>query len=470
MDLPHLKLAKTGNAKYRRRVTSEAMRAMLGKSAVEWSLKTRDPLKIVEAWKVAHARFETLEAKANNTTTDHVEWGIVQAAATKHGLARHDAARIGPVDVEKEAGLHTAFAEVALAEAETLTPQQLSVPFARNPPKDAFTLLMQAKLTGIERPPILLSEVVKEYLRDREGRSTYPDIEKQTALVVEGLAKAMDRTDPEVKDINRDAAYAYRDSLVERGNSIATVQRRITTIKAILNHGERRFDIPDWRNPFNKIELPQGDDVAGEEKRLSLTLEDIRKVQAAHDSLNDDAWDIWHLMMFTGIGPNEARGLQWDEVYLDDATPHFEIKANSRRRLKAGERNRRLPLVGSAMTMMQRRLEAAPQGSSDVFPGYAYQRNANGLSATLIKPMKTAGVWVKSQKVPYSLRHSVKNWLRRTGPQHTQLLIMGHGHGEGRVAGGYGDDDLLDKQAEHLEKALTLGGVIEYPDLPEGSS
>ena len=44
MDLPHLKLADKGNAKYRRRVTSPQMRTMLGKSAVEWSLKTRDPL------------------------------------------------------------------------------------------------------------------------------------------------------------------------------------------------------------------------------------------------------------------------------------------------------------------------------------------------------------------------------------------------------------------------------------------
>jgi hypothetical protein len=58
MDLPHLKLAKTGNAKYRRRITSPEMRVMLGRTAVEWSLKTRDPVKIVEAWKVAHAKFE----------------------------------------------------------------------------------------------------------------------------------------------------------------------------------------------------------------------------------------------------------------------------------------------------------------------------------------------------------------------------------------------------------------------------
>ena len=158
----------------------------------------------------------------------------------------------------------------------------------------------------------------------------------------------------------------------------------------------------------------------------------------SHATLNHDARDIWHLMMFTGMGPNEARGIMWDEVYLDDAIPHFEIKPNGKRRLKVGERRRRVPLVGTALTMKQRRREVSPKGTSDVFPRYSYQRDARGLSATLIKPMKTAKVWVKIRKVPYSLRHSVKDWLRRTTPTNIQLLIMGHGHGESGSAGGYG--------------------------------
>lgn len=81
--------------------------------------------------------------------------------------------------------------------------------------------------------------------------------------------------------------------------------------------------------------------------------------------------------------------------------------------------------------------------------------------------MKTAKVWVKIRKVPYSLRHSVKDWLRRTTPTNIQLLIMGHGHGEGGSAEGYGGDDLLDMQSKHLAAALEFGGVIAYPVLPE---
>lgn len=285
--------------------------------------------------------------------------------------------------------------------------------------------------------------------------------------MVAGLEDSMGRKDPAIHLIDEDVAYAYRDSLIAKSNALGTVQRRITTIKAILNHGKKRFKLKDWDNPFNGLEMPEDDGIAGEVKRDSLTIEDIRKVRDSHTSINDDAADIWHLMMFTRMGPNESRGLQWDEVHLDDATPHFEVKPNGRRRLKVGERRRRVPLVGTALTMMQRRRNSATGGTSDVFPRYCHQRNANGLSATLVKPMKAADVWVKTRKVPYSLRHSVKDWLRRTTPTNIQLLIMGHGHGESGSAGGYGGDDLLDLQAKHLGAALEAGGVINYPVLPE---
>lgn len=465
MDLPHLKLGKTGNAKYRRRVTSPQMQTMLGKAAVEWSLKTRDPIKIVEAWKEAHARFEALEAKASGQTTEQTRWDILLEAAVEYGLAPADADKIGPIDAELEAGKFKAFTDAILAEADKMPPQQLAAKFANNPPTNALMELLRAKVYGVERPPVPLSDAVKMYLKDREGRRSYPDLVKQVELAVSGLEAAMDKPDPPIASIDRTAAYAYRDSLTARGNGLGTVRRRITTIKAVLNAADKRFDLGGWRNPFNGIELPEDDGEAGEEKRRSLTLEDIRKVRDKQGDMNADARDIWHLMMFTGLSPDEARGLQWSEVFLDDPTPHFEVRPNGRRRLKKGQRRRRVPLVGSALRMMQERRSEATSGNPDVFPRYAAQRNANSLSAVLVKPMKAAGVWEKTVKVPYSLRHSLKDLLRRTSPRNMQLLLLGHGFGEGRAADGYGEDDLLDLQAEHLKKALELGGVIEFPKL-----
>ncbi|MGH1417130.1 MAG: site-specific integrase [Pelagimonas sp.] len=466
MDLPHLKLANTGNAKYRRRVTSPQMRTMLGKSAVEWSLKTRDPLKIVEAWKEANAKFEALELQADGKTVMQSEWDVTLAAAVKNGLASVDATKIGPIDAELEQGKFKAFTQAILAEAEKLSPQQRDAKFANNPPTNPALQLVKAKFKGIERPPVSLSEAVKHYLQDREGRSSYPDLVKQVGIAISTLEVTMGRSDPPVTEIDRDAAYAFRDGLSAKGNGLGTIRRRITTIKAVLNAADKRFDLPNWRNPFNGINLPEDDGDAGVEKRHSLSLDDIRKTLAHQDSVNDDARDIWHLMMLTGLGPDEARGIQWSEVFLDDPTPHFEVRANARRRLKKGQRRRRVPLVGTALEMMRKRLAQSPAGELDVFPRYASQRNANTLSAVLVKPMKAAGVWQKTVKVPYSLRHTMKDLLRRTAPQSMQLLLMGHGFGEGRAASGYGEDDLLDMQAGYLTKALELGRLIEFPKLP----
>ena len=76
----------------------------------------------------------------------------------------------------------------------------------------------------------------------------------------------------------------------------------------------------------------------------------------------------------------------------------------------------------------------------------------------------TCGSNVNSaQIVPYSLRHTLKNYLRRVAPANFQLLLFGHGHGEGGAASGYGDDDLLDLQAGYLEEAVSLWGVYDFP-------
>ena len=50
----------------------------------------------------------------------------------------------------------------------------------------------------------------------------------------------------------------------------------------------------NWPNPFSSLEMPDDDGLAGEEKRESLTLDDVRKMTPAMLRMNDDARDIWH--------------------------------------------------------------------------------------------------------------------------------------------------------------------------------
>ena len=188
------------------------MRVVLGKSAVEWSLKTSDPLKILDAWKAAHAKFEGMQTKAEGTATEQVEWDMLHSVAVAHGLARPEETKIGPVDSQLEGGRFDAFTKSALAEADKLSSHQNRALYVNKPPRTSFDMLVKAQLFGVERPPILLSAVVKEYLKDRERRSSYVDLEKQTNLVVSILEDAMNTKDPSITSIDRAAAYAFRTS------------------------------------------------------------------------------------------------------------------------------------------------------------------------------------------------------------------------------------------------------------------
>ena len=137
IEREYLKLEETGNAKYRRPIRSEKLQVLLGKRAVEWSLKTRDPLKIVAAWEDAHAEFEALLAKAEAMTMEQIEWEKLHGTATDYGLAKPDTGKIGPVDSQLEAGRFAEFKAAALKEAEKLTSQQLNAPLANNQPPTA---------------------------------------------------------------------------------------------------------------------------------------------------------------------------------------------------------------------------------------------------------------------------------------------------------------------------------------------
>lgn len=216
LDLPHLKPATaTANAKYRRRVPDE-FRSVFGKSAVEWSLGTKDPLEIFKAWELAHARFEAVIERGSNVSANQLQWEMVLKAAIEHGLATPRDTKIGPVDFEAENGRYMAFAQAAIAEGAKLSPQQMNAKFANKPARTASDLLLEAQVKGIERPPVTLGDAVDNYLKDRESRSTYADITKQVNLVRKGIVEVVGEENPSLESITFEHAYAYRDKLKEK--------------------------------------------------------------------------------------------------------------------------------------------------------------------------------------------------------------------------------------------------------------
>lgn len=157
---------------------------------------------------------------------------MLHFVAVAHGLARPEETKIGSVDSPLEGGRFDAFTKSALAEADKLSPNQPAL-YVNKPPRSSFDMLVKAQVFGGERPPILLSAVVKEYLKDRERRSSYADLEKQTNLVVSILKDAKNTKDPSITSIDRVAAYAFRDKLIAKGNAYSP---RFRLWPRYLNH------------------------------------------------------------------------------------------------------------------------------------------------------------------------------------------------------------------------------------------
>jgi integrase len=177
-------------------------------------------------------------------------------------------------------------------------------------------------------------------------------------------------------------------------------------------------------------------------------------------SKNQDIADLWGLLVFTGARPSEILGLERQDVDLSHLVPHLNIRPNRLRRLKTETSIRKVPLVGPALAIMRRRIELSqinPDGGAPVFPRYASSSGTNTASALMTKAMKQAQVWEKTVKVPYSLRHSHKDWMRRVAPEYWVNLL--HGHAQGGIAANYGGDDMLDQLANYTEKACRTSGA-----------
>ena len=148
------------------------------------------------------------------------------------------------------------------------------------------------------------------------------------------------------------------------------------------------------------------------------------------------------------------------DVILDHPTPHIIIRNNELWRVKTGNSTRKVPLVGRALDVAKRRLadlEGEP-GGTPFIARYSHARGVDAADQLLTKDMKDAGVWVRQKKVPYSLRHASKDWVRRVATEYHADLI--HGHGGGSISRAYGSDDMLDILREKLTEALVMAGVM----------
>lgn len=449
VELPHTSWNRSGVLQYRRRVPDD-LRGVLGRTEFIHSFKTKDTDRMAMAYPAVHAKFEAMIAAARASALDADQLRTLEVLQ-KAGLVDEGADRFGPLrDGTAAARSHMRVVREVIADQKPEAGWQANA--------DEVKRLVLA-MDGVGAPKVTLRDAAKAYLKSVEASRNYRDRAKQVNLAVSYFQEHRKEPDTAIEAISRKDTAAFRDALAGRGWTPSTVNKRLKTISAVINHAIHEGSLPGIENPFAKVSVR--DERDKRDLRDPLTVDEIAAVADRLEGFNDEARLIWMLMAYTGARVGEVSGLDWADVRLTDKTPHIIIRDNEHRTIKTGTSRREVPLVGAALGALNA-WAAGRQQSGAVFPRYARQRD--GASSILLQAMKKAKAWEKGRKVVHSLRHSHKDWMRRAAP--VDMADRVHGHASGGVARNYGGDQLLDIVAGHIKAAHEAAGLEKIAFMP----
>ena len=244
-----------------------------------------------------------------------------------------------------------------------------------------------------------------------------------------------------VEQLTRKDANAFRDFLL-LSTKPSSVSRNISLVSATINWHSKENGL-DLVSPFNGIIIKD----AGHTKndRLPLTVDEVRQVS---DVIRDKkAWPMWVMMRDTGMRTAEVSGLLVGDISLQDRT--VAIQPNRIRDLKTAGSQRTIPLSDELVGLLQPHRQNKDDDDA-LFSSYGTPTGADALSASLRKYLRT--VIKEKRKVPYSLRHSMKDALRNVGIDGDMIdAILGHsGQSVGsRYGSGY-NTDIMRKALEKV--------------------
>ena len=248
---------------------------------------------------------------------------------------------------------------------------------------------------------ISLDTAVETYLKLKsDGRS-------QTFF--QATSRAMDylKQSTSVQDIGhlsqRDAT-AFRDFLIKRGMTSASVRRVFGTVRAITNLTIREYGLGS-KNVFADVYLP---DDGRADKRPPIPTEVILQIQKECMVIDDEKRWLVSLISDTGMRLAEAVGLLTSDIKLEEEIPYIKLRRHPWRSLKTKGSERDIPLVGASLWAAKRVLE---NGQQFAFPAYTNSAKCSTNSASAAQ-----NKWLKS-RVPtgcviHSFRHSLRDRLR----------------------------------------------------------
>ena len=206
-----------------------------------------------------------------------------------------------------------------------------------------------------------LREATAAYL-EMKGKADSVKFTRPIELVVSAIIKQSGNK--LLSAYTRNDAIQFRDSLIKRKVSLATVKRNLSVILSIWNFASKEHGI-NALNPFANMNYGNASEAV---RRLPIQSAAIRTVQMECQAIDDDIRWLIALISDSGMRLSVAAGLSVSYIHLNTEILHIKLAEHPWRSLKTPGSKRQIPLVGKSLWAAERAISNTD--NQFLFPRY----------------------------------------------------------------------------------------------------
>lgn len=241
----------------------------------------------------------------------------------------------------------------------------------------------------------------------------------------------MEPKDIPVNEITRKDAIRFRDwwsVRVEAGMNVETANKDLMHLSQVIGTWTKLTEA-GVENPFKGLRL-EGKNGTSKPSFNRNWVETVLLKPGAFDRLNDEARDVFFVMINTGLRPSEITCAPVTDFRLEHEIPHLCVRAHGRE-LKVAHTAREIPLLGVSLAAAKRIVR---RGGIQ-----RYGDKTGSWSAVVNKYLKNNDLKESPTHVAYSLRHYVENALLAAKvDDRVRADILGHKYARPKYGDGGG--------------------------------